>query len=134
MQKKNLRSSNPKLLIVEDDKTTVDVLKIYIKDKYDLDWAKDAEEAFKKAKENNYNGFLMDIGLPGNMNGMEVTKNLKEFKDNKTKPFIAITAYAMIGDKEHFFSEGLTHYIVKPFNSEDLMDTIAKALNNEVNK
>ena len=134
MQKENLRNSKPKLLVVEDDKTTVDVLKIYIKDKYDLDWAQDAKEAFKKAKENDYNGFLMDIGLPGNMNGMEVTKNLKEIKDNKDKFFIAITAYAMKGDRERFLSEGLTHYIVKPFNREDLLNTIAKALNNKVNK
>ena len=134
MQKENLRNSKPKLLVVEDDKTTVDVLKIYIKDKYDLDWAQDAKEAFKKAKENDYNGFLMDIGLPGNMNGMEVTKNLKKIKDNKDKFFIAITAYAMKGDRERFLSEGLTHYIVKPFNREDLLNTIAKALNNKVNK
>ena len=76
----------------------------------------------------------MDIGLPGKMNGMDATKSLKEIKDYKNKPFIAITAYAMKGDKEFFLSEGLTHYIVKPFNKQDLLDTIAKALNIDQDK
>lgn len=129
-----MMSKKPKLLIVEDDKITVDVLKIYLGKIYSLDWVITGKDALKKAKDNNYDGFLMDIGLPGNMNGIETTKDLKEIKGYENKPFIAITAYAMKGDKEHFLSQGLTHYIVKPFNKQGLLETLAKALNNEVDK
>ena len=134
MQKEQSKDRKPKLLIVEDDKVTIDVLRLYLGKKYELDKASNGEEAMKKAEENDYDAFLMDIGLPGKMNGMDATKSLKEIKDYKNKPFIAITAYAMKGDKEFFLSEGLTHYIVKPFNKQDLLDTIAKALNIEQDK
>ena len=129
MQGENPINQKPKLLIVEDDKVTIDVLRLYLGKKYELDKAINGEEAMKKVAENDYDAFLMDIGLPGKMNGMDTTKKLKEIKNNKNKPFIAITAYAMKGDKEYFLSEGLTHYIVKPFNKQDLLDTITKALN-----
>lgn len=134
MQGENTINQKPKLLIVEDDKVTIDVLRLYLGKKYELDKASNGEEAMKKAEENDYDAFLMDIGLPGKMNGMDATKSLKEIKDYKNKPFIAITAYAMKGDKEFFLSEGLTHYIVKPFNKQDLLDTIAKALNIDQDK
>ena len=134
MQGENPINQKPKLLIVEDDKVTIDVLRLYLGKKYELDKAINGEEAMKKVAENDYDAFLMDIGLPGKMNGMDTTKKLKEIKNNKNKPFIAITAYAMKGDKEYFLSEGLTHYIVKPFNKQNLLDTIAKALNIEQDK
>lgn len=57
----------------------------------------------------------MDIALPGGMNGIQVTEILKKIKNNNSKPFIAITAYALPGDREYFLANGLTHYISKPF-------------------
>ena len=134
MQEENFKNQKPKLLIVEDDKITVDVLKLYLGKIFELDWAISGDEALKKAVASDYDGFLMDIGLPGSMNGMEATKSLKKIKNYRDKPFIAITAYAMKGDKQRFLSEGLTHYIVKPFNKQELLSTVAEALKIEVDK
>ena len=118
----------PKLLYVEDDQITIDVVKRILKGKYDVDSTNNSIEAIDKAKGNDYDAFLIDIGLSGGMNGIQLTKKLKELKNNRRKPYIAITAYAMPGDKERFILEGLTHYISKPFEFLVLIELIYSAL------
>ena len=128
--RENTNQLKPKLLFVEDDKVATDLVKILLKDKYDIESARTGEEALKKAEENDYDAFLMDIGLPGKYNGIQATIELKKIKNNKDKPYIAITAYAMAGDREYFLSEGLTHYISKPFEFIKFIKLIDEALKN----
>jgi len=128
----NTNLLKPKLLFVEDDQITIDIVKRILKNKYDIDCTRNGEDALEKAIENDYDVFLIDIGLPGKMNGIATTKELKEIKNNRNKPYIAVTAYVMPGDKKLFLSEGLTHYISKPFEFQKLIDLIETALN-EVN-
>ena len=128
----NTNLLKPKLLFVEDDQITIDIVKRILKNKYDIDCTRNGEDALEKAIENDYDVFLIDIGLPGKMNGIATTKELKEIKNNRNKPYIAVTAYVMPGDKKLFLSEGLTHYISKPFAFQKLIDLIETALN-EVN-
>ena len=129
--KENTNQLKPKLLFVEDDKVATDLVKILLKNKYDIESASTGEEAVKKAIENDYDAFLMDIGLPDKYNGIQTTKKLKNIKNNKDKPYIAITAYAMAGDREYFLSEGLTHYISKPFEFIKFKKLIDEALKNK---
>ena len=117
-----------KLLFVEDDKITIDVVKKLLKDLYEVDSVYNGEDALEKAIENDYDAFLIDIGLMGKMDGIKTTKELKKIKDNKNKPYIAITAYAMPSDKTFFLSEGLTHYIPKPFELTHVKDVIKQAI------
>jgi len=118
----------PRLLLVEDDnKATTMVIK-YLEKRFEIDSAINCDEAITMAEEKDYDAFLMDIGLPGKSNGMDTTKKLKEIKNYKYKPFIAVTAYAMPEYKEYFLSEGLTHYIAKPYEAVDLINLIYEAL------
>ncbi|MHB9013684.1 MAG: response regulator [Ignavibacteriaceae bacterium] len=128
--RENTNQLKPKLLFVEDDKVATDLVKILLKNKYDIESAKTGEEALIKAEENDYDAFLMDIGLPGKYNGIQATIELKKIKNNKDKPYIAITAFAMAGDREYFLSEGLTHYISKPFDFIKFITLIDEALKN----
>lgn len=133
MYEKSVNSSvklKLKLLLVDDDQVTADVAKKFIADKYELDWVSNGPDAIAKVKENNYDAFLIDIGLPGKLNGMETTKRLKEINDNSHKPYIAVTAHAMFGDKEHFLKNGLTHYLSKPFSRQKILDLIDEVLGN----
>ena len=125
--KKDIKS---KLILVEDDINTVSVIKLYIGNTYDIDWVVTGEELLLKSDENDYDGFLIDIGLPGALNGIETTKRLKKIAKNKDKPFIAVTAFAMKGDREYFLSQGLTHYISKPFGKQNLLTLLFEALGN----
>ena len=126
--KENNYSLKQKLLILEDDIVTVNVLLRLLKNLYEIDYVNNGVDALIMANENCYDAFLIDIKLPGNMNGIETTKKLKKIKNNSNKPFIAITAYALPGDKDQFLSEGLTHYIPKPFEFKTIIELIKKAL------
>jgi len=122
----------PKLLFVEDDQVTIDLVKRILRNKYDIDSTRYGEDALEKAIENDYDAFLIDIGLSGKMNGITTTKELKKIKNNENKPYIALTAYVMPGDKKLFLSEGLTHYISKPFEFRALIDLIESALEENI--
>ncbi len=124
----NNGSQKQKLLFVEDDIVTINVVKRLLKDKYEVYSANNGESALEMATEDDFDAFLIDIGLPGKMNGIITAKELKKIKDNKEKPFIAVTAYAMQGDKNFFLAEGLTHYISKPFNFQTFIKLIETAL------
>jgi len=50
--------------------------------------------------------------------------------DYKNVPIIAMTAYAMVGDKEEFFKAGCTHYLSKPFKKDQLIEIINSAISN----
>jgi DNA-binding response OmpR family regulator len=130
MQVENEKSDSlkPRLLLVEDDNKATTMIIKYLEKRFEIDSATNCDEAISKAKEKDYDAFLMDIGLPGKSNGMDTTKKLKEIKSYKYKPFIAVTAYAMPEYKEYFLSEGLTHYIAKPFEAVELIKLIDVAL------
>ena len=79
----NNNQLKPKLLFVEDDKLAINMVTKLLKNKYDIESTITGEEAIKKAEENDYDAFLMDIGLPGKYNGIQTTIELKKIKKIK---------------------------------------------------
>ena len=126
-----MNTNKPKLLYVEDDLMATTLVVKNLNKRFDIHCASNGSEAINKAVENDYDAFLIDIGLPTS-NGMEITKQLKEIKNNINKPYIAVTAYAMQEYKEYFLSEGLTHYISKPYEPKDLIKLIDQALGRDI--
>ncbi|GAB6281426.1 MAG: hypothetical protein STSR0008_01650 [Ignavibacterium sp.] len=119
---------NRKILLVEDDDITIELLKLYLKNYCDLDIAKNGDDAIQLAMKNNYNAILMDINLGIGIDGMEVAKTLRQTEKYKKIPIIAVTAYAMAGDKEAFINAGCDYYLSKPFSKIDLLNLLNKAL------
>ncbi|WVQ62174.1 uncharacterized protein L199_000312 [Kwoniella botswanensis] len=75
---------------------------------------------------------LMDVSMPV-MGGMEATGLIREFEANEgvpRTPIIALTAHAMIGDKERCLEAGMDHYVPKPLRRGDLIAAIARVLTN----
>ncbi|OCF34070.1 atypical/HisK protein kinase [Kwoniella heveanensis CBS 569] len=73
---------------------------------------------------------LMDVSMPV-MGGMEATGLIREFEANEgvpRTPIIALTAHAMIGDKERCLEAGMDHYVPKPLRRGDLIAAIARVL------
>ncbi len=122
--------SRNKILYVEDDFDTIKIVSILLKDFYQLDTACDAETALEKIKGNNYDAVLMDINLGRGIDGVQLTKLIRDIPGYKDIPVIALTAFAMEGDKEEFLSKGLTHYISKPFTREEILSLLESILNN----
>ncbi|MEI7596076.1 MAG: PAS domain S-box protein [Bacteroidota bacterium] len=118
------------ILIVEDDGINQMYLKSFLSDQgFIVDGAFNGIQAVEKFKSNKYDVILMDGQMP-KMDGFEATKIIRDLdKENNNKiKIIAITGYAIKGDKEKFISAGMDEYITKPINEKELLDTISKLL------
>jgi len=117
-----------KILFVDDD---LDILALVemnlISDGFEVICAVDGPEALVKAKEENPDLILLDIGLPG-MDGYEVLDKLKEDPNLVNTPVIMLTAYAQQDQKIRGLRAGVEDYITKPFEAEELLLRIRNVL------
>ena len=115
------------VLVVEDNKTNQMLLGMILDDNglsYDI--ADNGAEGILKYKYNKYDVILMDENMPI-MNGIEATKILRE--EHKSKiPIIAVTANALIQDRERFLEAGMDDYISKPYTEGDILKVLQKYL------
>ncbi|MEX2640597.1 MAG: ATP-binding protein [Balneolales bacterium] len=118
----------PKILLVEDNDENKDVTKLILKNHYNIDSALDGESAIEKVKEEQYSAILMDINLGRGLTGTEVKSYIKQLPGYEGVPIIAITAYAMRGDRLKYLQEGFDSYLAKPFSKEDLIEVISSAI------
>ena len=92
--------------------------------------AKDGQEALKLLTEQDFDLILMDIQMPV-MDGVEATKAIRgssEFIAKSGIPIVAMTAYAMVGDREKFMAAGMNDYISKPVDMEALQEVIERVM------
>jgi CheY-like chemotaxis protein len=118
----------PDVLLVENDTPSIGIITLYLQNLCKVDVAKDGMTAVEMAAEKNYKAILMDIDLGFGMNGLEAAKRIKALPQYVNTPIIAVTAYALIGDKERFLAEGCTHYIAKPFTKDELQNLVSQVL------
>lgn len=118
------KKGNFSLLLVENDIPSIDIIKIYLQDGYIVDAALDGLTALQMIEKKKYDAILMDIDLGFGMNGLEVAEKIKKIQGYENVPIIAVTAYAMLGDREKFLSSGCTHYIAKPFDKYALVELL----------
>ncbi|HGJ63923.1 TPA: response regulator [bacterium] len=124
-----------KILVVEDNDKNRKLVRIILQSKgYELMEATTAEEAINQLKENIPDLILLDIQLP-QMDGLELTKKIRDQKETKDIPIIALTAYAMKGDKERILEAGCDDYISKPIDTRQLPIKIAEIISKpKINK
>ena len=118
----------PKILVVEDNDRNRRLIRIVLKAKgYEVIEAVTAEEAIVQLNNEKIDLILMDIQLP-QMDGLELTQKIKKHPDTKEIPIIALTAYAMKGDRETFLTAGCDSYIGKPVDTQELPKIVAEFL------
>ena len=86
------------------------------------------EEALKNAKIDQFDLILMDMQMPI-MNGFEATSHIRELANYQDTPIIALTAFAMKGDREKCLEAGATDYIPKPIDSKEFIEKVKYYLN-----
>ena len=127
----DLKDAN--VLLVEDNlinqKIVVLSMKSHVKN---IDIANNGKEALDKFGTSKYDIILMDIQMPI-MNGITSTKKIREIEKSigTHTPIIAITANALLGDKEECINAGMDEYISKPFQIEMLIQKMKKLLGQE---
>jgi CheY-like chemotaxis protein len=115
-----------KILIVEDNELNRDMLSRRLKRHgYDVISAVDGQEGVKEAQTSSPDIILMDMSLPV-MDGWQATKQLKANPDTMNIPVIALTAHAMIGDREKALQAGCDEYDTKPIDIVRLLEKIEK--------
>jgi two-component system, sensor histidine kinase len=111
------------ILLVEDDQINQKVvLKMLLEKGHIIDTANNGLEAIALFEKHKYDIILMDIQMP-ELNGVDTNKKLLEIECNNAlnhTPIIALTAYALHGDKERFLALGFDSYIAKPIQMNEL--------------
>lgn len=135
MKKTNKTKDNVKILLVEDNKINQELTTILIKKMgWGVEVASNGREAVEKFQNNTYSLILMDIQMP-EMNGIEATRMIREIEKSTGERIgiIAMTAYAIEGDREKCFEAGMDEYLSKPLKVNELYELIRKCLKiNEV--
>ena len=117
-----------RILLVEDNPRNMRLLEMTLKAKgYTLLEATDGGEALDIALREQPDLIIIDIQLP-KVNGLAVTRKLRKTPEFKYTPIIAVTAYAMKGDKERAMEAGCDAYLPKPINTRELPRIIAEML------
>ena len=112
------------ILLVEDDLANVMTIRDYLEDKnFQVVVAQDGLEALALASEINPNIILMDIQMPV-MNGLEATRRLRADPRFQSVPIVALSARAMLGDRECCLQAGASEYLSKPVSLKQLVMVI----------
>jgi PAS domain S-box-containing protein len=118
--------SGGNILLAEDDKTSNYLVKVLLqKRNHNVVTVFNGVEAVEAYKNGKFDLVLMDIQMPV-MNGLEATAEIRKFEaaTGFYTPIIAVTAYALKGDKEKCLKAGIDDYITKPINNDLFLATI----------
>ncbi len=118
----------PLVLLVDDDPLVFQVMKRYLRDYVELETTVDSEFAAKMLSKKKYDLIFMDINLRRGMDGKEAVSIIRNMGGYENTPIVAVTAYAMAGDKEEFILAGCSHYLSKPFTKTEIVNIITTAL------
>ena len=114
------------ILVIEDEKKLVDILKIALKgERYSVDIAYEGEEGLKKALNNNYSLIILDIMLP-KKDGFAICRELRAHHIHT--PIIMLTARSTIEDRIEGLNAGADDYLIKPFGLNELFARIRAVL------
>jgi len=120
-----------RLLIIEDNEQNLYLMRFLLeKSGFEVVGAEDGREGVEKALTVKPHAILLDIQLP-EMDGYAVAAELSRHEALNNVPIIAVTSYAMVGDRERVLAAGATGYIEKPIDPETFVADIARYLPQE---
>ena len=115
-----------KILVIEDNELNLKLVRALLTSgNYSILEATDAETGIHMAREHLPDLILMDIQLPG-IDGLEATRIISNDDDLKDIPIVALTSYAMQGDKEIAKAAGCIDYITKPLDTKKFLERIGQ--------
>lgn len=116
-----------KILIADDNEKNRKLVRLILQKDYEIIEAEDGQQAVSLAKETAPDLILMDIQMPI-MDGTDALKKLRSDEATTKIPVLALTSYAMSGDKNRFLEQGFDGYISKPLKTRELQDSVKKYL------
>lgn len=117
-----------RILLIEDNESNTYLVRFILeKNGYEVVEAGDGVSGVARAQESGPALILVDIQLP-DIDGLEVTRRIRASEAGRTVPIVAVTSYAMAGDREKALAAGCTGYIEKPIVPETFMTELEQYL------
>lgn len=118
-----------KILIVDDQVEVRELVEVTLRmEDYRIFMAKSGEEAIEMTKSETPDLIIMDIMMPGGMDGLEATRIIKNDLDVKDCPILMLTAKGQQADREKGFEIGADDYFLKPFSPLELIRKVEEVL------
>ncbi len=115
----------PRILMAEDNQINQRVGKLILQRAgFQIDLVSDGREALEAHKAQPYDVILMDCQMP-TMDGFEASRQIRSL-DQRQPVIIAVTANALVGEREKCLSAGMDDYLSKPFQAEQLIAVVKK--------
>jgi CheY-like chemotaxis protein len=116
------------ILVVEDNEANqLLAASVLEREGYRVELAANAKEAVEQLNANQPDLILMDVQLPGE-DGLGLTRRLKADPKTAMIPIVALTAHAMVGDREQALAAGCAGYIPKPINTRTFGEQVRRYL------
>ena len=109
-----------RIAIIEDNEDNRFLLEAILEDLYELEEYESGPPALEAFAESPPELVLLDISLPG-MDGVEILQRIRADESLRSIPVIALTAHAMVGDREKYLNYGFDDYMAKPIVEESLL-------------
>lgn len=124
--KQKMPDNKIKLLIVEDDETSILVHQYFLEKFCEITIAQSADEAITSSEGQKFDSILIDINLGRGDSGIEITKAIRKIELNDSTPIIALIPFELDEDKAVFIDAGFNDFLVKPAAKDKLRDTVLK--------
>ena len=120
------------VLVVEDNEQNLYLVRFLLEGAgWTVVAAADGPRALEEARSGRFDLVLLDIQLPG-MDGHAVALELRRIPALDGVPIVAVTSYAMLGDRERCLEAGCTGYVEKPINPDTFLDEVVSYVRPEV--
>jgi len=130
-QTKEFTAPDAKILVVDDNKMNIRVLKALLKQiRVQIDEAMSGKECLALADQNTYDLIFLDHMMP-EMDGIQTLHIMREKKLCENTPVIMLTANAIVGDRERYLAEGFDDFVSKPVIPQALNEVLLKYLPEE---
>lgn len=116
-----------RILVVEDSRTTRQLIEMALGETYEVDSAEDGEKAMRLAMSSTYDLVISDINME-NMGGFELVRQLRGTSQYRSKPILFLTTESSSDMKSKGRSVGANGWIVKPFSTEKLISMVERCL------
>ncbi len=122
-----LHQEGTHLLVVEDNLETQRLIDAYLKENYRLSFAANAQEVMDSIAREVPDLILMDVNLPGR-DGLSITRDIRSGARCPRVPIVALTAFAMAGDRQKCLDAGCNEYISKPATRREVLGVVTRLL------
>lgn len=113
--------TKPRLLIIEDDEWIIQIFGKVLEHNFQVEIAQTVAQFYSSLEKNTFDGFLVDLSLRSEKNGLMLLEELRQMDAYKNTPIVVVTANALRKDRESALNAGATKFITKPVENSVLL-------------